>query len=285
MAKINIRHELRSFRFSWFFVGGGVLVILLGLFFDIWRTYAVKKSLESNVKSFAENAAGYLPYRPHEAIDYATREIEGKYGMKRDDPNVNVRVLNEGRRVEVEVVSDVAAYFAWMVGKSRLRFGARAVADVTIAGGGPVASLPRTEIAVAVKAVEEFALGQQFAFVPWSPDIPGYALPLFAINPSAGNEVRVGAIVDVIPLSSFADFSSPGVRKAAMLEFAGDGLSRAKVRGFAALDLRRVPGEEKLTGKFTTMRISGEPSADLPSSANFGLFQGGTPSVKVRLEQ
>lgn len=269
--------DKRRFRLSWFIGGGILLLVLLGLFFDVWRSYAVRASLESNVRTVAREAAeGFLPYRPREAYEAAFRGLEQR-GIT-PDPG-SVVVSPDGYSLKISVYSDVVAYFAWIVGNPRMQFQATAEAVVRIEGGGPVAEQPRSAVAFALPLTEEFKIGQNLVIMPSGvPDLPDYAIKAWRI--AAPDHLKVNERLVLEPLADLKEIASR--RDAIAVIVTGMEGVTAKIQGFGAVALDDVTSQGGLNIRFIRSSLKGEPGTILPAEHDFGLSQGGVQQVAIR---
>lgn len=267
----------KRFRVSWFIGGGILLLVLVGLFFDVWRSYAVRASLESNVRTVAREAAeGFLPYRPREAFEAAFRGLEQR-GIKADPGSVTVSP--DGYSIKVSVYSEVTAYFAWIVGNPKMKFQASTEAVVRMEGGGPVAEQPRSAVAFALVRTEDFKIGQNIVIMPaGAPDLPDFAIKAWRI--ASPEQLKVNERVVLEPLVSLQEIASRRDAIAVIVtEMEG---YTAKIQGFGALALDDVTPRGGLNIRFIRSRLSGEPATILPAEHDFGLSQGGVQKVAVR---
>lgn len=270
---------MKNFRFSWFIGGGLVLLLLVGLFFDVWRSYAVRKSLEIDVRRVAEDCAKYLPFRPKEAVEYGVAALNQR-GIKVDPGAVSVS--QDGYSVKVSVISDVAAYFAWIVGSPRLRFAAQTEAEVELVGAGPVESVPADGIALVVLRYEDFRLRSLVGLSPsGDTNVPDYAMKAWRI--SGSGTIRVGDTVTLAPIQDFGyikDYASPVPLTVAIVDLSEG--ERARVQGFGALGFEGVNADGQLTGRFVRAQAQGAPQVFLPAENDFGYVRGGTPRVTLK---
>ncbi len=270
---------MKNFRFSWFIGGSIVVLVLAGLFFDVWRSYAVKTSLESEVRRITMDCAKFLPFRLREAVDYGLAALEAQ-GIKPDPGSVTVSA--DGYTVNVSVVSDVVAYFAWIVGNPRMKFQARAEAEVTLVGSGPVESVSTGEIALAIPHYDDFRLLTQVGISPSGDSgAPEYALKAWRV--SGSGTVSVGDTVTLQPVADFAylkEYSSPS--PLTVVIFNGLQGNRAQVFGFAALSFEGVTEDGQVTGRFVRAQAQGAPQVFLPKENDFGYVRGGTPRVTLK---
>lgn len=271
---------MKNLRISWIVTGIIVLVILFGLFLDMWRTYTVRKQLEHDVKAVTQDAAQYLPYRPAAAVEAGLRGLEQR-GIKPDLASVTVD--KDGNSLDIMATSEVAAYFAWIVGSPTLPFAASAHAEVVVAGGGPVASMPAKEVAFAIEEYDDFKLGQQILIWPGAAaNLPDYAIA--AYTPGGKDPLAVGEAVSATPISNLADYASKGLRNVVILSQLDKAAGRAVIRGFATIELQGIDEGNRLSGRFIKRRIAGTPARVLPADNDFGLWQGGTLDIKVTMK-
>lgn len=271
---------MKNFRTSWF-VGDLVVVILLaGLFFDVWRSYAVRKSLEIDVRTITQDCAKFLPFRPREAVEYGVAALNQR-GIPADPGAVTVAA--DGYSVRVAVVSDVAAYFAWIVGSPRLKFAAQSEAEVVLVGAGPVESIPATEVAFVIGRYNDFKLRNLVGLSPsGDSSIPDYALKAWRLA-ATGGEITVGESVTLAPLGDFQhlkDYASPAPLTVAIVT--GLEAERATVQGFGALSFEGLNADGQLTGRFVRAQAQGAPKVFLPSEHDFGYVRGGTPRITLK---
>lgn len=239
----------------------------------------MKKTLERNVRIVANTAAEYLPFDPQGAVDAGLRGLEER-NIQPDMASVSVS--SDRKTLKISAVSEVRAYFAWMVGQTTLRFGAAAQANVSIKGGGPVAELPTKEISFGFMKPKRFKLGQNLAFVPESPEAPEWGLRLYSLSGVDKTLVTVGQEIEVEPFRSLGKFGSPGVRKVVIISRSDTNTQTSKVLGFAVLQVRGFDDKAgMLRGQFVKKRLDGEPSRRLTSANDFGAWMGGTTEVTV----
>lgn len=256
-------------------IGGGIAVVfLIGLFYDVSQTYFRKKSLERTVYGIAESAASYLPYRPADAVTHALAKLNQE-GLK----SATVLVKPDGSSIEISVSSDVTAYFAWIVGSSRLSFQAKKTADVIMEGDDPVDELSRGEVAFALVDYKDFKFLENLVIWPsGDTGAPDYGVKAHVLM--GAESVAVGQKVTFGPLASFEKYSSPAKLFVAILGPAQDGT--AVVQGFAALDGRGIDEEGRIIGQFIKQKVSGEVKKKLPQENSFGLVRGGQPRVIIK---
>jgi hypothetical protein len=266
----------KRFRTSWFVGGGVVVLVLVGLFVDVWRSYAVKKSLEIDVRAVTESAAKYLPFRPQEAVAAAMRGLEER-GIDPDQGSVTVD--QDGYGMKVSVISDVTAYFAWMVGSPRMKFQAEAHAVVTLEGGGPADEVLASDVAFAMASYADFKVGQNVVISPAGDTaVPDYALKAYAVE--RPELLRVGDTATVRPLESLKNYASPKTHVVVILAEVSE--NRGRILGFAALDGGGVDDQGRVLGRFIRSKIAGDLKRSLPQENDFGLVKGGEPKVEVR---
>ncbi|MEK8023620.1 MAG: hypothetical protein AAB229_07410 [Candidatus Hydrogenedentota bacterium] len=253
-------------------IGGGLGVLLLaGLFFDVWQSYARRKNLEFEVADVAGIAAKYLPFRPREARQAAIVELE-KRGLPVSDGSVTV--APDGYSLEIYVNAEATAYFAWIVGNPKMQFQAKKSVSVELDGGGPVEEYPALECGFAIKGYEGFSVGQNVIIsLSGDTDVPDYAVKAYRIKGPANLVVGQKAVLE--PMSSFENYASPQEAVVVILGEFED--NAAPVKGFAALDAEGLDQEGRITGRFIRKMVSGEIKTQLPADANFGLLKGGTP--------
>lgn len=270
---------MKNFRFSWFIGGSIVVLVLGGLFLDVWRSYAVKTSLESKVKQITLDCAKFLPFRPREAVDYGLAALEAQ-GIKPDPGSVTVSA--DGYTVNVAVNSDVVAYFAWIVGNPRMKFQANAQAEVDLVGSGPVESVSSREMAFAILHYDDFRLLTQVGISPSGDSgVADYAIKAWRV--ASSGDVKVGDTVTLQPVRDFAylkEYTSPSPLTVVILNgLQGD---RANVFGFAALSFEGVNEDRQVTGRFVRAQAQGAPQVFLPKENDFGYVRGGTPRVTLK---
>jgi hypothetical protein len=267
---------VKNFRLSWFIGGGVVALILLGLFVDVWRSYAVKKSLEIDVYNVTKDAAQYLPFRPQEAVAAAMRGLEER-GITPDPGSVSVD--QDGYGMTISVISDVTAYFAWMVGNPRMKFQAEKHAVVKLDGGGPADEVLASEVALAIPVYTDFKVGQNVLISPSGDTaVPDYAVKAYAlVRPDL---LRVGDTAWIRPLESLKNYASPKTHVVVILANLSE--NRGRILGFAALDGGGVDDQGRIFGRFIRSQVSGELKRVLPQENDFGLLKGGTPKVEIR---
>lgn len=271
---------VKNFRISWFIGGLVVVILLVGLFFDIWRSYAVRKSLEIDVRTITQDCAKFLPFRPREAVEYGIAALNQR-GIPADPGSVTVAA--DGYSVRVSVISDVAAYFAWIVGSPRLKFAAQSEAEVVLAGAGPVESVPSAEVALVIGRYKDFKLRNLVALSPsGDSSVPDYALKAWRLA-STGGEIRVGDSVTLAPLRDFQhlkDYASSAPLTVAIVT--GLEGERATVQGFGALSFEGLNADGQVTGRFIRAQAQGAPNVFLPSEHDFGYVRGGTPRITLK---
>jgi len=267
----------RRYRLSWVIGGGILLLVLVGLGFDVWRSYAVRASLEADVRTVAREAAeGFLPYRPREALAAAMRGLEQR-GIT-PDPG-SVIVSPDGYSLKISIHSDVIAYFAWIVGNPRMQFQALAEAVVQIEGGGPVAEQPRSAVAFALPLIEDFKIGPNLMIMPAGmPDLPGFAIKAWRI--ASPDHLKVNERVVLEPLDSMKEIASRQ-NAIAVIVTEMEGVT-AKIQGFGAVAVDDITPRGGLKIRFIRSRLSGAPGTILPAEHDFGLSQGGVQKVVIR---
>ena len=269
--------KLKNIRLSWLIGGGLTLLLLLGLFYDVWRSYAVRTSLQATVRTVAHEAAtGFLPFRPREALKAAMRGLEQR-GIKPDPGSVTV--APDGYSLKISVYSDVMAYFAWIVGNPRMQFQAAAEAVVSLEGGGPVAALPRGDVAFALARSEDLLIGQNLVVMPSGAlDLPEYAIKAWRIV--GPEQLTVNAPATFEPLSSLKEIASHRDAFVAILkEMEG---STGVVQGFGLVAIDQETMQGGLSVRFMRSQVDGEAELILPGEHNFGLYQGGVPKVTIQ---
>lgn len=261
---------------TWLLGGGLLFVVLAGLFFDVWQSYARRKNLEYQVREVAGEAAKYLPFRPREAVQAGILELQ-KRGLPADQSNINVSP--DGYGLEVSVSAEATAWFAWIVGYSKIPYQAKQDVVVELAGGGPVEDYPAAQCALAIVGYSDFSIGQNVV-ISASGDsaAPDYALKAWHVKGPA--TVTVGAPATVETVGDLKNYASPQELVVVILgDLEGN---MAPVKGFAALDATGIDDQGRLTGRFIRKLVAGETKKVLPSEANFGLLRGGTPKVTFK---
>ncbi|RMH59648.1 MAG: hypothetical protein D6679_01245 [Candidatus Hydrogenedentota bacterium] len=277
---MQIKRLLKEVRLSWLITGVVVLVILLGLFFDIWRTYAVRKSLEHDVVAAAKEAGAFLPFRPRQAVEAGLDALR-KRGLKPGPTSVVVG--KDGKTIDVSIRSEVRAYFAWLVGAPKLKFTALARGEVVVEGGGPVSELERSDIAFALRRYDSFRVGQEIVVWPSaSGDVPGYAVKAFRV--SGPRFLRVGEEVELALEENLAKFSSKSGQIVVIFEPESDGEEMVgTVVGFAAIDASIVDEKGRLVCRTVKKRLEGEEENRLGAAHDFGVWRGGVSRMKVKV--
>lgn len=263
-------------------IGGGIgILFVLGLFYDVGQTYFRRKNLERTVRNVAEESAKHLPYRPQDAVTHGLALLQ-QHGYEPSPSSVTVRP--DGSAVEVSVTSAATAYFAWLVGSPKLEFQAKAGAEVSIEGGGPLDEMAREEIAFALFDDPEDPLRNHLrenVLISASGEtgVPDYAVKAYLVT--APNTLVVGQKARFALMPSTERFNSPGEWFVVILGPAEEG-EMATVKGFAALDSPGLDEKGRILGRFVQKKIAGDLKAQLGEENNFGLVRGGTHRVSVK---
>ncbi len=263
-------------RASWFV--GGVLftLFLVGLFWDVWRSYSSRFALERDVRRAVQQGAQHLPFKPREAMDAALgvlkeEGIEPKPG--------SVTVSPDGRTLTVSVISEATAYAAWIFGSTTMKFQAESVADVKLKGGGPVDQMQAAEVAFAIPRYDGFQTGQNVVVFPsGDTDLPDYVLPAWKLAGADLFKANTAARFESLP--SLADYGKPQTVYVALLSDIEN--HRGTIKGFAALKVTGMNENGSIAGQFVRLQIDGNLEKVLPEENNFGLLRGGTPEVTFR---
>lgn len=268
--------SLKNVELKWIIVGGVVILIFLGLAFDMWRTFSVKRHVETSAVDATEKGAELLPFEPVAARAAAMGHLE-KEGI--DLSKSSVQVLDDGMGIEVDVYTEATAYFAWIVGNPSLAFGAKARGDVQMGGGGSVVVLPASDVAFGIANVPEIKPNENVLVWPATPEVPEFAAHGYKINRSG--EVRVGETVNLTPSSSLGYFSSNETIYVVILT--GSGENTAEVAGFGAFVVNAVDDQNRVHGRLVKKYLSGTPPENSGAEHSYGLYRGGERTVDVRL--
>jgi len=192
----------------------------------------------------------------------------------------NVLVKPDGSSIEISVSSEVTAYFAWIVGASKLPFQAKYRADVVMEGADPVDDLALGEIAFALVDYKDLKFLENLVIWPsGDTGAPGYGVKAYAV--SGPDSISVGQKVVFGPIGSLEKYASPAKLFVAILGPARQE-GTAEVLGFAAFDGRGIDEKGRIIGQFIKHKASGDVKKKLPEENNFGLVRGGQPKVIVK---
>ncbi len=266
---------MKRSRSPWFFGGILVSIALLGLSWDFFRVYSERKRVQSEIRGVAENSAHYLPFRPLEAVKAAMRGLE-EHGLKADPGSVSVSP--DGYRVNISVISEVAAYMAWMIGNPRMKFRAEAVARVDMEGATPCDELRREEISFAVVNYDGLGADRPLVVNPAGGVGSGDGLMAYRVRGEA--VLKVGDRVACHPVDSLKEYASRRLLLVVILSQPTDGA--AAIQGFAAFSVGGIDEGGRLTGQLVRMQAEGEPVRRLNSENDFGLLRGGVPKVVIQ---
>ncbi|OIO27389.1 MAG: hypothetical protein COS94_01500 [Candidatus Hydrogenedentes bacterium CG07_land_8_20_14_0_80_42_17] len=247
-----------------------LLLILFGLSLDFWRASRAKNDIELKVKKAVEEAAMYLPYRPHEAVQAGLSALES---MKINSDPGSVTVTPDGYALKISIYSDVPSFFSWIIGFSKIRFKAEKEARIEVDGAAPCDEVSADQVL--------------FGIVPEAPvsfdrDITierGRDKSNRAFDISGKAMLKVGDKPVLKEIASFEKIALHDRTIAVILSRRGE--LEPEILGFGALEIIGTDSEGNLRARFIQSQVEGDPKVLLSKEHDFGLRRGGTPRAVI----